>query len=372
MRRTLFNIREMLGFIFAYWWLLIVEAIVLAAVVALLALNAERLVGDAPRSLASLRTSMGLTLVFMVSAYIFLMILVGNALGVGGDQLIIGATVLAFLFIFLQWLISPFIINIAYRTRAPETAEERYFAEEAKRLARLSGMKPPKFVIADVDFPNAFAYGSPIAGNYVAVTRGLLRTMTREEVVAVIGHEIGHLKHRDVSWILALSIIPLAVYFIGRALIWAGLLGGDNKRGSPIYLVAIGAAMIAAGVLFRFLVAHFNRLREYYADAHSAILLNDHRPLQRALTRLYLTYSSDRESLEEARENSFASMLFIVAPLIEIHGGFFYNIDYHVERLKNVKTSALEELFATHPPIPKRLRFLDRVALSIARREHRQ
>lgn len=362
----------MLGFIFAYWWLLIVEALVLAGVVALLALNADRLVGDAPRSLASLRTSMGLTLVFMVSAYIFLMILVGNALGVGGEGLIIGATALSFIFILIQWLLSPFIINLAYRTRPPATPEERYFQEEAARLARLSGMKPPKFVIADVDFPNAFAYGSPISGNYVAVTRGLLRTMTREEVVAVIGHEVGHLKHRDVSWILALSVIPLAVYFLGRALIWTGLLGGDNRKSSPIYLVAIGAALIAAGVLFRFLIAHFNRLREYYADAHSAMLLNDHRPLQRALTRLYLTYSGDRESAQEARENSFASMLFIVAPLIEIQGGFFYNIDYQVERLKGVKTSALEELFATHPPIPKRLRFLDRVALAIARREQRK
>ncbi|MCS7106665.1 MAG: zinc metalloprotease HtpX [Acidilobaceae archaeon] len=357
-----------LELLFAQWWILIVEALVLAGVVALLALNADRIVGDAPRSLLSLRFSMGLTLVFMISAYVGLMILAGRLLGLGGEGLVITATVLAFLLVAVQWLLSPFMINLAYRTRPPENAEEQFYASEAARLAKLSGISPPKFVIAEVDFPNAFAYGSPISGNYVAVTRGLLRSMTREEIIAVIGHEVGHLKHRDVTWILALSIIPLAIFFLGRALIYAGVLGGgsEERRSSPIYLLAIGAVFIAAGVLFQFLIAHFNRLREYYADAHSALVTGNPRALQRALARLHLIYSNNEEVSEMARENSTASMLFIVAPLIEIHGGFFYNIDYHVERLKKEKTSPIEELFASHPPIPKRLRFLDRVALKIS------
>ncbi|MEN2999418.1 MAG: hypothetical protein ABDH61_02450 [Acidilobaceae archaeon] len=67
-----------------------------------------------------------------------------------------------------------------------------------------------------------------------------------------------------------------------------------------------------------------------------------------------------------AKESGTASMLFIVSPLIEIQGGMFYNIDYHLERLKTEKTNPVAELFASHPPIPKRLRFLDRVALKIS------
>jgi Zn-dependent protease with chaperone function len=358
-----------LDFMFAYWWLLIIESLVLAGIVALIAVNADRIVGDAPRSLASLRASMGLTLVFMVSAYIFVMLLVAYLLGgfgVAGSSIVLWATVLAFLLILFQWLISPFIINIAYRTRPPSTPYEEQLAREAERLARASGIKPPKFVIADVDFPNAFAYGSPLMGSYVAVTRDLLRRLTREEVIAVIGHEVGHLKHRDVSWILALSIIPLAVYFIGRALIWSGVLGGgEGRRGGTVYLLAVGAALIAASFLFRFLVAHFNRLREYYADAHSALVTGRPRDLQRALARLHLAYSSSERLTAEAQGNSIASMLFIVTPLIEVNGGFFYDIDAYVDRLKGLRTSALEEVFASHPPIPKRLRFLDRVALRI-------
>ncbi len=354
----------------AYWWLLIIESLVLAGIVAIIALNADRIVGDAPRSLASLRASMGLTLLFMISAYIFVMLLVVELLGgfeAMGSSIVVWATILAFLMIFFQWLISPLIINIAYRTRPPSTPYEEQLAMEVERLARASGIKPPKFVIAEVNFPNAFAYGSPLMGNYVAVTRDLLRRLTREEVIAVIGHEIGHLKHRDVSWILALSIIPLAVYFIGRTLIWSGLLGGGGgeRRGSPIYLVAVGVALVAASFLFRFLIAHFNRLREYYADAHSALVTGRPRDLQRALARLHLAYSSNERLVAEAQNNSIASMLFIVAPLIEINGGFFYDIDAYVDRLKWMKTSALEEIFASHPPIPKRLRFLDRIAARI-------
>ncbi|MEN2999417.1 MAG: M48 family metalloprotease [Acidilobaceae archaeon] len=254
-----------LELLFAQWWILIIEALALAGVVALLALSADRIVGDAPRSLLSLRFSMGLTLIFMISAYVGLMILAGRLLGYGSESLVIVATVMAFLLVALQWLISPFLINLAYHTRPPANAEEQFYASEAARLAKLSGMSPPKFVIAEVDFPNAFAYGSPISGNYVAVTRGLLRSMTREEVIAVIGHEVGHLKNRDVTWILALSIIPIAVFFIGRALIYAGVLGGSSeRRANPVYLIAIGAVFVAAGVLFQFLIAHFNRLREYY------------------------------------------------------------------------------------------------------------
>lgn len=359
-----------IDFMFAYWWILLIESLVLAGVVALIALNADRIVGDAPRSLASLRASMGLTLLFMLSAYVFILLLVAYLLGlygVSGSSIVIWATILSFILILVQWLISPVLINIAYRTRPPSTLYEQELAREAERLARLSGIKPPKFVIADVDFPNAFAYGSPLTGSYVAVTRDLLRRLPKEEVIAVIGHEIGHLKHRDVSWILALSIIPLAVYFIGRALLWTGLLGGggESRRGSPVHLLAIGAALVAASVFFRFLIAHFNRLREYYADAHSALVTGRPRDLQRALARLHLAYSTNERLVTEAQGNSIASMLFIVTPLIEINGGFFYDIDSYIDKLKGLRTSALEELFATHPPIPKRLRFLDRIAMRI-------
>jgi heat shock protein HtpX len=192
-------------------------------------------------------------------------------------------------------------------------------------------------------------------------------SMRRDEVIAVLGHEVGHLKHRDVAWILALSLVPLAIYFIGRMLIWSGLLGdGRGRGGNPLILLAVGAALIGLSIAFRFLIAHFNRLREYYADGHSALVTGNPRALQRALARLDSIYKSNPHVAEEARSHEQSAMLFIVAPLIEVQGGFFYDIDRYVEELRRAKTSPVEELLATHPPIPKRIRFLDRIASRIA------
>jgi len=359
----------LVDFILAYWWLLLIEGLAVAAIVGLLSLAAPRLVGSEPKSLASLRAGMIATLVATLAAYVGLMVGVAKYLGAGGEIVVYGAALVSALIIGFQWLISPYLINAFYRAREPSTPREARLAVYAERVAARSGVRPPKLVIADVSMPNAFAYGSPLAGNYVAVTRGLLRVLDDDEIEAVIGHEIGHLKHRDVAWILALSIIPLAVYFIGRALFYSGLFSGGERRegGGGLALVALGVALIAASILFRFLIAHFNRLREYYADAHSALVTGRPRSLQRALAKIYYVLHADPYAEAEAQKLSLAQPLFIVAPLIEASGGMLVDPDVLVERLKRQEENPLYELFSTHPPVSKRLRFLDRLAAGLAR-----
>ena len=359
-----------LGWIVAYWWVLLIESLVLAGLVGLVSLAAPRLIAGHPTSLARLKASMAATALAVFLGGVALIVgvaeLLGSYYGYPGSGTGLAALVAVgvALFMIVQWLLSPYIINLVYRTRPP-TAAERWLEAELERLARASGIKTPKLRIAPMSAPNAFAYGSPLAGSYVAVTEGLLRIMPREEVVAVLGHEVGHLKHRDVAWILALSLIPVAVYYLGRILLWAGMAGGGRKeeRGAnPLVLLAIGLALVAAGILFKFLIAHFNRLREYYADAHSALTLGTPRPLQRALARIHTTIHSSPRLLEELTSKEHMAQLFIVAPFVEVSGGFYYDIDYIVERLKYEEPSPVEELFSTHPPVPKRLRFLDALA----------
>ncbi len=356
----------MIGYLIAYWWVFLIESLVVAGVMGLLALNADKLVGREPRSLAGLRASMIVTAAATFIAYLAVIFGVYEALGGGleAQSLIIVAAFFSAIILGVQWLFGPYIINAAYRTRPPQTREEFMAEEMLRRIARRSGVKPPKLRIVDSVMPNAFAYGSPLAGSYVAVTTGLLRIADPGEVEAVLGHELGHLKHRDVSWILALSIIPVMIYFLGRSLLYAGLLSGnsrDRENGGP-YLLLIGIALVAASVVFNFIINHFNRLREYYADAHSALTTRKPRQLQRALAKIYLSVKKDPVIAEEARSSSLAAPLFIVAPLVEMSGGFLIDIDYVIEALKNEPVNPIEELFSTHPPIPKRLRFLDRLA----------
>jgi heat shock protein HtpX len=339
-----------------YWfgvgWVL--AGLVAGLTVVLFSLAAPRLLATQPRSLSSLHASMLATAVAIVLIGAAMLWFVVALLGYSVDLLLVAMLVAAVGVV--QWIVSPWIINAMYRAR-PAGPELAWLRAELERLARQVGMKPPRLLVAEIDAPNAFAYGNPFTGYYVAVTRGLLRLLPREEVVAVIGHELGHIRHRDVQYILALSLLPSIGYFLGRILLELGFWGAtasSSRERSPLIYIIVGVVLVAASIVLHFLVRHFNRLREYYADAHSAILLGTPRPLQRALARLYLAYQRSKY-VEELRKLSAAEMLFIVNPLV--------SIDDVVDRLKRQKTHALEEILATHPPIPKRLKFLDSLAV---------
>ncbi len=360
-----------LGWMIAYWWVLLIEAIVGLFLIGGLSIVASKLVGKEPKSLGRLRASIYGTLILILISYFALGVGILHyiGLGTGAEGILLGAVILVALISILQWLFSPYIINLAYRTRPPYDEREREIAHLANHLADEAGMRrKPKLVIVDTNMPNAFTYGSPLAGSYIAITRGLLRIASKDEIAAVIGHELGHLKHRDVGWILALSIVPLAVYFIGRSLIYASMFSGGSSRreNNAGTLLLIGIALIALGFLFRLMIAHFNRLREYYADAFSTVHLHKGRELQRALTKIYLRVKQETPTIQSGL--NLASALFIVAPLIEVNGGFFVDpsTDSIVEAVKREKVNPMLEVLSTHPPVPKRLRFIDNLIYKTA------
>ncbi|MEM1695622.1 MAG: M48 family metalloprotease, partial [Desulfurococcaceae archaeon] len=117
------------------------------------------------------------------------------------------------------YLISPFAINLMYGAR--KDAELQRIVNEV--AMKLGFKKPPKAVVVEGP-PNAFAYGSIVAGRYVAVTRGMLEIATPEELRAVIGHELGHHRHRDNAVMLFMGLIPSVLYFLGIMLIRTGLI----------------------------------------------------------------------------------------------------------------------------------------------------
>ncbi|MCE4625469.1 MAG: zinc metalloprotease HtpX [Desulfurococcales archaeon] len=359
------------GWWFAYWWVILVEAVALLMVMGAVSVVAPRFVGSEPKNLGRLKASMWVTLILILVSYVGIFyglgLLASSKTGWAGLQgLFLGAVVIVVVFSILQWLFSPFIINLVYRARPPSTRREFDIQRRLEELARRAGMRRiPKLRVVDTMMPNAFAYGSPIAGSYVAVTTGLLRIADDEEVEAVLGHELGHHKHRDVAWILALSIIPLAIYYLGRSLIYASFFSGQTSsrrrdEGGSGYLLLIGIGLVVLGFIFKLLVAHYNRLREYYADAYSTLTFAKGRQLQRALTKIYLRIR-EAPTTKGAGSMSLASTLFIVAPLVEVNGGFLVDtsVDPLVEAVKREKVNPVVEVFSTHPPVPKRLKFID-------------
>ncbi|MET1101584.1 MAG: M48 family metalloprotease [Pyrodictiaceae archaeon] len=355
---------------FFYWlwgfgW--IVAGIIAGLITMVLAFSAPRIVSEKPPSPMRLHYSMLLTALSIIAVSAGLLWFIVEVLGYSASLLSIA--LLVGLFSVIQWLISPWMINAIYRVR-PAGPELSWLEARLEELARRAGLRrPPRLVVAETRAPNAFAYGSPLAGYYVAVTRGLLENLPREEIIAVLGHELGHLRHRDVQAILALGLIPSIAYYLGIILLQYGFYGSIGRReernSSPLVLLAIGVILVAVSIILHFLIRHFNRLREYYADLHSALVVGRARPLQRALARIYIAYKSRPSLTREYERNSALSMLFIVTPLVEMLGGSLYSIDSIIEELKREKPNPLEEVFSTHPPIQKRLIFLDLVERSL-------
>ncbi len=273
-----------------------------------------------------------------------------------GIHVILGIVVA---FHILQWLIAPYIINAIYHVRPIKAHEYPWLHEAVSRISAASGLNTkPKLMLAEIDLPNAFAYGNPITGNFVAVTRGLLSTLPREEVEAVIGHELGHIKHKDVMFMIAISIIPALIYYLGHVLYYSGWLGSmaRDQRGGGALLILIGVGLMVLSFIFNIFVFYFSRLREYYADSHAATSVqNGARNLQRGLVRIMS--ASRRVRKEKIASYTQMKVLFIADPEVSIRG--YDDIDALVERIKAEKPSILMELFSTHPHPAKRLRHLD-------------
>ena len=270
----------------------------------------------------------------------------------------------------IQWLLSPYIINAIYRVKAVSRDENPKLYDMVERLSQKSKMSMPQIMIANIPIPNAFAYGSPVAGSRVAVTTELLNTLDDEEVEAVIGHELGHLKHRDVQVMMFVSILPAIFYYIGYSMLLSSMYTRRDDRGSG------GAALIGIASLVLYFVLtlftlYLSRLREYFADRHSTSIVEDGpRKLSEGLAKI--VNSSKRVKRTRKDTGSFNSFkaLFISDPdraetdamsIIQAKG---YAGDQRLveEVLRREVTAAdrLLELFSTHPNIVKRLRALQK------------
>ena len=269
----------------------------------------------------------------------------------------------------LQWLFAPHLIDAMYRVKKVSKEEEPKLYEIVERLSRKSGIKPPQLMIARIPIPNAFAYGSPLTGNRIAVTAGLLNTLDTEEIEAVIGHELGHLKHRDVQVMMFVSILPALFYYIGYSLIWSSAYGRRDERGGASSLAFIGFLSILLYWVLTLFVLYLSRLREYYADRHSASIVEEGpRKLSEGLVKIVEATERTKRQIGNIYHTSSLKTLFISDPdssirdLRELYQTNIWTTDRDiVERYLRRRITISEEiaeLFSTHPNIVKRLRAL--------------
>jgi len=315
-------------------------------------------------SLLKLRLSMLATLAILIGIstlfFTVILTLIGSLNFIVLLTLVIGWNL-------LQWLIAPYLIEALYRAKE---ADERTYGKlyaMLRRICERSRIAVPKLMVANIPIPNAFAYGSPLTGRRVAVTRELLKVLEDEEVEAVLAHEVGHLKHRDVQLMMFASVLPAIFYYIGYSLMISSMWGGRDRNTGGAAL--IGFASLAIYWLLTLLVMGLSRLREYYADQHAVRTVDDGgRKLAEGLAKI--TFYSGRYKLQRGEMSSLGAFkaLFISDPdradqdeLLLARSRFGKTDAQLVQEILSRRITAADrflELFSTHPNIVKRIRAL--------------
>ncbi len=300
-------------------------------------------------TLLGLRVDMVLTLslIIAVSGFVFIYLL-GPSVG------LVGGVVLALLFNFFMWLISPYLIRTMYRLKPVRREEMPWLYSIVEMLAVESGLKRmPQVFIAPTEVPNAFAFGSPVFGYGVAVTEGLLNILDEEEVEAVLGHEIGHIKHGDMHVMMIATALPAIFLQIGRWFIWGSMFGygGSRDRDNVGSLYLLGVALTVIGWLLYLLALRLSRLREFYADAHSALTVKrGAEKLQRALVKI-----AKNTDPKLGAQLASAKALMITDPTQR-------ELDEDLRSIMGREESFFERimsLFSTHPRLKERLMKLE-------------
>ena len=221
---------------------------------------------------------------------------------------------------------------------------------------------PKKIFIVNSGAPNAFVFGRTPKSAYLAITRGLLNNLNKEEIESVIGHEIGHIKHKDMVVMTIVAAIPVLAYFVARFLIFAPR-GNERRNAGAAILVGLIAYIIY--LISNLLVLYLSRLREFYADRFSGI--NTHpRALARALAKITYGLSVSEDKVENSAVRSF----FIVDPISAVREVSAFKNEYKdleideselkkaMEWEKKNLFARISEIFSTHPLTFKRIKAL--------------
>jgi len=216
-----------------------------------------------------IRASMvvSVTLTVLAEASVVLLILSFTGLPLIDFLLVLG------LFWVFQWLVGPLLIARNSREIPAGDAVYGWLNDLVSDLSRKAGIRKPKVYLSDERFPNAFAFGNAFKKG-IAFTTPLLQILTPEELRAVAGHELGHLRHHDTELGTTLGLIPNLLNWVGSSMIavgstWLGLIVTDFDLALAFTLLIVGWIITTLAFFVNVFALWFNRLRESYADVHA-------------------------------------------------------------------------------------------------------
>ena len=265
-----------------------------------------------------------------------MLVAIGNLLGGKSGMTI--ALVIAFGMNFISYWFSDKIVLKMYGARETSEAEAPELYSMVRELSYAAGLPMPKVYLMEQEQPNAFATGRNPEHGAIAVTTGIMKILTREELKGVLAHELAHIKHRDILVATIAATIAGAISYLAQMAQWTMFFGGrDDERegGSPLAAIVM---MIVAPIAALLIQMAISRSREYGADAGGAQIAGNPGYLASALRKL--DGASRRIPMNA---NPATAHMFIVSPL---SGGKFL------------------KLFSTHPPMEERIARLEQMGAS--------
>ncbi|WP_456469030.1 zinc metalloprotease HtpX [Archaeoglobus sp.] len=239
--------------------------------------------------------------------------------------------------IFVQYYFSDKIVLWSVRAKVVGESEAPELHQIVRELATRARLPMPRVAVVETSIPNAFATGRNPKNAVVAVTTGLLRTLNREELEAVLGHELSHVKNRDMAVMTIASVISTLAFFVMRWAMFMGMFGSRRDSGGSAILLFVVSALV--WFISFLLIRALSRYREYAADMGSAMLTKNPKALISALMKISGKMKFVREE-EKARVEGLNAFFIIPA----------------------VSGKTILSLFSTHPPVERRIEKLEKLA----------